>query len=129
MISFRVSLLAVLLLPAASWAQDLSRDALAARMAAHETPLLLDVRTPAEYREGHLAGALNVPVDEVAARYGVLGIPHDRELIVYCKTGKRAARARDTLQALGYTHVQLLEGSADAWRAEGRPLVQEHPSP
>ncbi|MDQ0010661.1 rhodanese-related sulfurtransferase [Luteibacter jiangsuensis] len=129
MTSLRVSLLAVFLLPAAGWAQDLSRDALAARMAAHETPLLLDVRTPAEYREGHLAGALNVPVDEVAARHGVLGIPHDRELVVYCKTGKRAARARETLQSLGYTHVELLDGSANAWRAEGRPLVQEHPSP
>lgn len=98
-------------------------------MAAHDAPLLLDVRTPAEYGDGHLAGALNVPVDEVAARHGVLGIPHDRELVVYCKSGKRAARARETLQSLGYTHVQLLEGSADAWRADGRPLVKEHPSP
>jgi rhodanese-related sulfurtransferase len=110
-------------------AQDVSRDAMAQRMASHRAPLLLDVRTPAEYGQGHLAGALNVPVDEVAARHGVLGVPHDRELVVYCKSGKRAARARDTLQSLGYTNVKLLEGSADAWRAEGRPLVQEHPSP
>lgn len=130
MTSFRVSLLlAVLLLPGTGWAQDLSRNALAQRIASHNAPLILDVRTPAEYRDGHLAGALNVPVDEVAARYGVLGIPRDSELVVYCKSGKRAARARDTLQSLGYTHVQLLEGSADAWRADGRLLVQEHPSP
>ena len=117
------------MLPATAWAQDVSRDTLAGRMASHQAPLLLDVRTPKEYGEGHLAGALNVPVDEVAARHGVLGVPHDRELVVYCKSGKRAARARDTLQSLGYTNVKLLEGSADAWRAEGRPLVQEHPSP
>src|ERR1700755_1647269 len=121
MIGFRALLLCgALLLPAAGWAQDLSRDTLARRMAAHESPLLLDVRTPVEYREGHLAGALNVPVDEVAARHGVLGIPLDREVVVYCKSGKRAARARDSLQSLGYTNVKLLEGSADAWRAEGR---------
>ena len=130
MIPVRLSvLLALVLLPAASWGQAVSRDALAARMAAHDAPVLLDVRTPAEYREGHIAGALNVPVDEVAARHGMLGIPHDRELVVYCKSGKRAARAQDTLQSLGYTHVRLLEGSADAWRADGRALVPEHPSP
>ncbi|MGE7139604.1 rhodanese-like domain-containing protein [Luteibacter sp. NPDC031894] len=130
MTGFRASLLFIaLVLPVVAWGQDVSRNALAARMAAHEAPLLLDVRTPAEYREGHLAGALNVPVDEVAARHGALAVAHDRELVVYCKSGKRAARARETLQSLGYTNVRLLEGSADAWRAEGRPLVQEHPSP
>jgi rhodanese-related sulfurtransferase len=126
----RASLLfAALLLPLVAAAQDVTRDTLAGRMAARQAPLLLDVRTSAEYREGHLAGALNVPVDEVAARHGVLGIPRDREVVVYCKSGRRAARARDTLVSLGYTNVKLLEGSADAWRAEGRPLVQEHPSP
>jgi rhodanese-related sulfurtransferase len=122
-------LLIILFLPVGGRAQDVSREALARSMASHQAPLLLDVRTPKEFREGHLAGALNVPVDEVAARHGVLAIPRDSEVVVYCKSGKRAARARDTLQSLGYTHVKLLEGSADAWRAEGRPLVQEHPSP
>lgn len=129
MTGFRVPLLfAVLLLCPAAWAQDVSREALARRMASHAAPLLLDVRTPKEYGEGHLAGALNIPVEDVAARHGVLGVPHDREVVVYCKSGKRAARARDTLQSLGYTNVRLLDGSADAWRAEARPLVQEHPS-
>lgn len=116
-------------LPLCTAAQDLPREALAARMASREAPLLLDVRTPTEYAQGHLAGALNLPVDEVAARHGVLDIPRDREVVVYCKSGKRAARARDTLQSLGYTRVRLLDGSADGWRADGRPLVAEHPSP
>ncbi|KJV36828.1 hypothetical protein VI08_02755 [Luteibacter yeojuensis] len=115
-------------MPLLAWAQDVSRDAMATRMAAHDAPVLLDVRTPAEYRDGHLAGALNVPVDEVRARSGAIGARRDQELVVYCKSGKRAARARDTLQSLGYTNVHLLEGSADAWRADGRPLVQERPN-
>lgn len=120
--------LALVCLPFAAWAQDVSRDAMAARMAGHDAPVVLDVRTPAEYRDGHLAGALNIPVDEVAARSGAIGVKRDQELVVYCKSGKRAARARDTLQSLGYTNVHLLEGSADAWRADGRPLVQERPN-
>jgi len=130
MTRFHAALLsAALLLPLGASAHDVSRDALAQSMASHRAPLLLDVRTPGEFREGHLAGALNVPVDEVAARHGVLGVPRDGDIVVYCKSGKRAARARETLQSLGYSNVKLLEGSADAWRAEGRPLVQEHPSP
>ncbi|QWT18760.1 rhodanese-like domain-containing protein [Bacillus sp. NP157] len=125
-----VSLACVLLaVPFVAGAQDVSREALASRMAAHQAPVVLDVRTPGEYRDGHLAGALNVPVDEVAVRHGVLGARRDQELVVYCKSGKRAARARDTLQSLGYTNVHLLEGSADAWRADGRPLVEERPQP
>jgi len=130
MTRFRLSLSLVLLsLPLMAWAQDVSRDALAARMASHDAPLVVDVRTPAEYAQGHLTGALNLPVDEVAARHGALGVPRDADVVVYCKSGKRAARARDTLQSLGYTHVSLLQGSADAWRADGRPMVAEHPSP
>jgi len=126
MTSFRASfLLAFLLLPVVSWSQDVSREALATRLAAGRAPILLDVRTPEEYRDGHVAGALNVPVDDLAARHGAIGISRDTEVVVYCKSGRRAARARDTLRSLGYTHVELLEGSADAWRAEGRPLVTE----
>ncbi|WP_165973512.1 rhodanese-like domain-containing protein [Luteibacter rhizovicinus] len=130
MIRFRtILLMLVLSLPLSGFAQDVTRPAFADLQQRHAAPLLLDVRTPAEYGDGHIAGALNVPVDEVAARHGVLGVPRDREVVVYCKSGKRAARARDTLQSLGYTNVHLLEGSVDAWRADGRPLVRERPSP
>ena len=91
----------------------------------HAAPALLDVRTPAEYRAGHIAGALNVAVDELAARHGVLGFRHDQDIVVYCKSGRRAARAQQILQSLGYRKVRLLEGSINAWQAEHRPLVVE----
>jgi phage shock protein E len=116
-----------LLLPLAASAADLpvkSRD-LAAMQSSKQAPLLLDVRTPEEYRDGHIAGALNVPVDQVAARHGVLGIGRDREVVVYCKSGKRAALAQQTLQSLGYRNVRLLEGSMQTWQAEQRPVIRE----
>lgn len=91
----------------------------------HTAPALLDVRTPAEYRAGHIAGALNLPVGQLAARYGVLGFTPDQPIVVYCKSGRRAARAQGILRSLGYRHVQVLDGSMNAWQAAGRPVVRE----
>lgn len=102
-----------------------ARQELAARQRDHSAPALLDVRTPAEYREGHIDGALNVPVDQLAARHGALGFERDRAIVVYCKSGRRAARAQQILQSLGYRQVRLLDGSIQAWQGEHRPLVRE----
>ncbi|KRF01828.1 hypothetical protein ASG87_09970 [Frateuria sp. Soil773] len=124
----RASLLfMVALLPAVAAAQTppLAPQALEALQRQHAAPALLDVRTPEEYRDGHIAGALNVPVEQLAARHGALGFDRGQDIVVYCKSGRRAARARQILQSLGYTRVRLLEGSADAWRAAHRPLVSE----
>lgn len=88
-------------------------------------PLLLDVRHTDEFHDGHIAGALNIPVEQLASRASALGVPRDHEIVVYCVSGRRAARAQDTLQSLGYTHVRLLDGSLNAWRQRNLPLVRE----
>ncbi len=72
---------------------------------------LVDVRTPEEYAAGHVDGALNVPVDEVAAR--IAEIPRERPVVVYCHSGRRAARAAETLQQNGYEVYDL--GPMSAW--------------
>jgi rhodanese-related sulfurtransferase len=95
------------------------------RQQSGQAPLLLDVRHADEYRDGHIAGALNIPVEQLAARYAALDVPRDREIVVYCVSGRRAARAQEILQARGYGHVRLLEGSVQAWREQQRPLVRE----
>lgn len=92
---------------------------------AGQAPVLLDVRRVDEYRDGHIAGALNIPVEQLAGRYTALGVPREREIVVYCASGRRAARARELLEARGYGHVRLLDGSIDAWRREQLPLVRE----
>lgn len=88
-------------------------------------PVLLDVRHADEFHDGHIAGALNIPVEQLATRASALGVPRDHEIVVYCVSGRRAARAQDTLQSLGYTHVRLLDGSLNAWRQRNLPLVRE----
>lgn len=79
--------------------------------------VLLDVRTPAEYAEGHIDGANNIPVDEIAARSSDLdkltGGDRDKPIVVYCGSGKRAARAKQALLTSGYDHVTNLGGIGD----------------
>ncbi|MCB9564133.1 MAG: rhodanese-like domain-containing protein [Kofleriaceae bacterium] len=61
---------------------------------------LLDVRTPDEYAGGHLDGARSIPVDDLAGRLGEL--PRDRDVVVYCHSGRRSGRAARLLTEAGY---------------------------
>jgi phage shock protein E len=67
--------------------------------------LLLDVRTAAEYAAGHVAGAINIPVDDLSSRLGE--IDPGRPIVVYCQSGARAARATQTLCDAGYKVYDL----------------------
>jgi phage shock protein E len=78
--------------------------------------LLLDVRTAEEFAEGHLPGALNVPVNELEARLAELE-PKSRPIVVYCRSGLRSARARSVLLANGWARVENL-GPKTAWGPE-----------
>ena len=126
---FKVALVAGLMLAGVGYAvaADAPIDAgqLLQRQQAGQAPLLLDVRHTDEYADGHIAGALNIPVEQLSSRAGALGVPRDREIVVYCVSGRRASRAQETLQSLGYNHVRLLDGSLNAWRQQNLPLVQE----
>ena len=75
--------------------------------------LLLDVRTPAEYAGGHLRGAVNIPVQELAARLAEVGVK-DRPIVVYCRSGHRSSNATDMLRGAGFTQVHDL-GAMSRW--------------
>jgi rhodanese-related sulfurtransferase len=74
---------------------------------------LLDVRSPGEYAGGHLPGAVNLPVQELDRRLAEAG-PRDGELVLYCRSGHRSARAAEILRAHGFTRVHNL-GPMTAW--------------
>ena len=67
--------------------------------------LLIDVRTPAEFDQGHLEGAVNIPYDQLEARIAELGDDRDREIVLYCRSGRRSGIAGKTLKKLGFTRV------------------------
>jgi phage shock protein E len=83
--------------------------------------LILDVRTREEFSQSHVPGARNIPHDELAGRLDELGADHERNVVVYCESGRRAGMAESTLLAAGFTAVHHLEGDMKAWRAAERP--------
>lgn len=68
-----------------------------------ERALLLDVRTPDEFRASCVKGSVNIPIDEIEAR--VAEIPTDRPIIVYCASGARSAAVQRYLSQIGYSAV------------------------
>jgi phage shock protein E len=76
--------------------------------------LVLDVRTPQEFKSGHVKGAVNVPLDELAARIGLVAPDKDTPIAVHCQSGGRATRAKKLLDSEGYTHVENLGSLAHA---------------
>ena len=92
--------------PAAT--QPAAKDPAKARELIAAGAIVLDVRTPDEYREGHVASATNIPVDDVDAHLAdiaKLAPDKAKPIVVYCAAGKRAARAKQRLEAAGYTNV------------------------
>lgn len=75
--------------------------------AAHDV-VLVDVRTPEEYCAGHKEGALNIPVDEVEQLAPQLLPDKNAVILLYCRTGKRADKAMETLRKMGYSHLENL---------------------
>jgi phage shock protein E len=67
--------------------------------------LLVDVRTPEEFAQGHLQGAINIPYDQVEALRSEFGKDLNHAIVVYCRSGRRSGIAQDTLERLGYTSV------------------------
>ena len=100
---------------------SISPQALLARQAKGDPSLfVLDVRTAEEFAAGHVPGAINVPYDQVASH--LAEIPKDKDVVLYCKSGRRAGLAAEVLRASGYTKLEHLQGDMQAWLQDGRPV-------
>jgi len=82
-------------------------------------PFLLDVRTPGEYGQGHIPGAVLIPDYALGERVSELAKYGDRTVVVYCEVGSRSAAAAKTLLEKGFPHVANYRGSMRAWRRAG----------
>ncbi len=83
--------------------------------------LLVDVREPDEWRAGHVAEAIHIPLGTIASRASAL--PKDREILVICRTGNRSAMAQERLAQAGFTNVTNIEGGITAWAEQGYPVA------
>ena len=87
-----------------------------------DAPVILDVRSPEEYAEGHIPGAINIPYDRIGAQLGSLEDYRERDLVVYCRTGRRAGVAEEVLSKAGFEQIWDLEGHMVAWRDANLPV-------
>jgi len=126
---FRVPVLALFLVMSnASLAEvtDISQDALMQRIKADHAQLILDVRSPEEYKAGHIPGAINIPHDQVGSRLSEISSHKNKEVVLYCRSGRRVAIAADILQSAGFSKLLHLDGDMYDWQSNGKlPVVKQ----
>ena len=96
----------------AAWLEDRTR----------KPPVLLDVRTRAEYAVSHLRNARHVEPDSEPS---VVRLPKDQPIVTYCSVGYRSGAFAERLRAAGFTKVANLEGSIFRWANEGRDVFRD----
>ena len=82
---------------------------------------VLDVRTPQEFAEGHIASAVNLPLDQVETRASE--VPGDKTVYVICRSGNRSKQASDILKKAG-KDVKNVGGGMNDWAAAGYPVTR-----
>jgi len=87
------------------------------------SPIIVDVRTPQEFRSGAVPNAVNISLDELMNRYEELGNNADRNITVYCATGARSAYALQLLKQIGYINVKD-GGGLHSMMAQSRSMQQ-----
>jgi len=84
---------------------------------------VIDVRTPAEYTQGHLRGAVNIDVQAANFASQIASLPHDGKYLLYCQSGVRAGQAKTIMNQAGFTDVTNLGGIQAASSSTGLPIV------
>lgn len=97
----------------------LSPQAFAEVLATDQDRTLVDVRTPAEYAAGHIAGASNIDFYEADFLEQFQSFDQDQPLAIYCRSGSRSGQALQALQAAGFSDVVDLSGGIMAWENAG----------
>ena len=87
--------------------------------------LLIDVRTPEEYAEGHIDNArlIDVNANDFVEKINLL--PKDKPVYVYCRSGKRSLKAATILHDNGFKHIYNLESGLTGWIENGLPIVKK----
>ena len=93
------------------------------RIHSTEAVVVLDLRSAADFvgEQGHIAEALNIPLEELSARHGELKVHREQPLLLVCTTDRRSAKAARLLAAEGFTDLHVVKGGMTAWRARGWP--------
>jgi len=108
----------------ASEAPQISQQSLLAALNSSQNSIvLLDVRTEAEYNAGHVAGAINISHDTIEENLALLTQYKESNVVVYCRSGRRASVAIDILTKNGFSNIQHLTGDMNGWLEAKLPVI------
>ena len=82
---------------------------------------LLDVREPSEWEQGHIDGAVLIPLGQLQDR--IKEIPTEQDVLIICRSGNRSGQARDILRAAGLKRTTSIDGGMNSWIAAGLRIV------
>jgi len=86
--------------------------------------IIIDVRTPEEYANGHIENAINLNYYSKTFKDELNKLDRNKTYFIYCRTGGRSGMALDTMKELGFTKVYNMLGGITQWEAEGLPTIK-----
>ncbi len=90
----------------------------------NEIAVIVDVRSQADYRKGHIIGALNLPLARIGDADKELAKHKSKPVLLYCAIGTAAGAAREKLLKQGWDEVFPLRGGLNAWQGAGLPVTK-----
>ena len=85
--------------------------------------VVLDVRTPGEFSQGHIQGAMNIDVEATTFNSEIAKLDMTKNYAVYCHSGRRSGLATQAMAQAGFTHLYNLENGLADWMSHGMPTV------
>jgi rhodanese-related sulfurtransferase len=86
--------------------------------------VILDVRTPEEFAEGHIAGAVNLDVQAKDFEKKLRALDRKKNYLVYCRTGNRSRKATVAMEALGFRSIFHMNEGIVKWKQQNLPLTR-----
>ena len=90
-----------------------------------DNTIVVDVREPNEFAEGHIEGARNIPLAKIDERAGELHSHKETPIIVTCQSGTRSLTAGKKLTKLGFSQVHEMKGGMFAWKDQNLPITKK----
>jgi phage shock protein E len=103
--------------------ETVSPDSAATIIADDSSEVIIDIRTPEEFDQGIIEGAVNIDFYETSFADDLDGLDKDAHYVVYCRSGNRSGQAMDTFADLGFTNVTEIDGGIANWYETGLPVV------
>ena len=89
------------------------------------SPIIVDVREGAEFKKGHIADAIHIPVGSIESQIKKIELYKQDDVIVVCHTGMRSATACSNLKKQGFENVFLMTGGMQSWEENKLPVVSK----